>query len=645
MANNFDLILWTDKLDYAPGDTATFTVEGATVGGTIEFQVLHVTDPGADGVYGTLDDTLDAGPDGVTGTADDGYGTTGAGHEPFYVTDGVYEIDAGADGIVGTADDVIIGDQDMTANGIIVTDWYVNPDDSLDETFLLTAEEVEAGADGEFGTADDVYTGGVGTTSFTDGAQGLGAWRNQPGPTLDSWDEGTTIQQANSVYAEDEVIPFRWTIETGNPAPQLQEGVFYTIQLDYAFAGGTTSPDKFFFDYLTSYNATEAADAPFGPGSDLAGFQTGNLSTVAIPVDPNPDIVGQTAGVFDLFNIDSTTVVFGSYTADPVNANQEDRQLTITFTPDDGDGNAGEFVNVGVAWGAHLASQIDYGFENGAASFPGASPQMVVDLDPTTSGDQTNLNINPNAIVAQGQITIIKDALPDDLQDFGFTITGPDGTTIYPSDAQSTSPDNYDDTNGSFTLDDDGDPTDSYPTQLPQEITFFGLTEGVYTITEDVVSGWTLSNITGTETGAEDTTPDDIFAGDTVIVKDVDANGDGTFADAETVLEGDQVVDYRFTITADANNASTDPLTISSISDPTLNAAGVTDAQLLAAAVAANGGVSPIVLNAGESLTFTITDVAVTLDDGTAGQDPYVNTVTVTAADDEGTVATDDRGG
>ena len=111
MANNFDLILWTDKLDYAPGDTATFTVEGATVGGTIEFQVLHVTDPGADGVYGTLDDTLDAGPDGVTGTADDGYGTTGAGHEPFYVTDGVYEIDAGADGIVGTADDVIIGDR------------------------------------------------------------------------------------------------------------------------------------------------------------------------------------------------------------------------------------------------------------------------------------------------------------------------------------------------------------------------------------------------------------------------------------------------------------------------------------------------------------------------------------------------------
>ena len=42
----FDLS--TDKLDYAPGDTALFTLTGVDIGGSVEFQVLHVSDPGAD---------------------------------------------------------------------------------------------------------------------------------------------------------------------------------------------------------------------------------------------------------------------------------------------------------------------------------------------------------------------------------------------------------------------------------------------------------------------------------------------------------------------------------------------------------------------------------------------------------------------
>ncbi len=210
----------TNKTDYAPGETSIITADGFASGSTIVFNVQHVIDPGYDGIWGTTDDTLGD--------------NTGAGHEPWYVTDG------------GT------GDLDGIANGSIQAEWYVNPDDSLNETFLATAQQVDAGTDGAFGTADDVSVGDVATTSFTDGDQGLWAWRNQPGPTLNEWDAGTTIQSSNSIYAEGEVIPFRWTIGTGNPAPQLQEGVTYTIQLDWAYAGGTTSPQKLFFDYLTS---------------------------------------------------------------------------------------------------------------------------------------------------------------------------------------------------------------------------------------------------------------------------------------------------------------------------------------------------------------------------------------------------------
>ena len=128
----------------------------------------------------------------------------------------------------------------------------------------------------------------------------------------------------------------------------------------------------------------------------------------------------------------------------------------------------------------------------------------------------------------------------------------------------------------------------------------------------------------------------------------MDANQDGNFADSETVTEGDQVVDYRFKITADANNASTDALTIDSFNDPTLNAAGISNQDLFDAALAqyqidqADNSLTAIVLAPGEMLTFEIHDVMLTLDDGELGEDPHVNTVTVNASDDEGNQVSDD---
>jgi Ca2+-binding RTX toxin-like protein len=48
----------TDLFDYLPCSTATITASGFIVGSTIEFQVFHVLGAGAEGVYGTLDDTI-----------------------------------------------------------------------------------------------------------------------------------------------------------------------------------------------------------------------------------------------------------------------------------------------------------------------------------------------------------------------------------------------------------------------------------------------------------------------------------------------------------------------------------------------------------------------------------------------------------
>ncbi|MBV7554702.1 hypothetical protein KW841_20375 [Pseudomonas sp. PDM28] len=125
----------TNLKDYAPGSTAIITASGFAAGSTVTLEVDHAVGAGADSVWGTSDDVLDT--------------NTGAGHEPWSVTDG------GA------------GDLDGQVNGSVTTSWYVNPDDSAGATFLLTA--ASAGVDGVIGSGDDAMA----TTSFTDSVLGV----------------------------------------------------------------------------------------------------------------------------------------------------------------------------------------------------------------------------------------------------------------------------------------------------------------------------------------------------------------------------------------------------------------------------------------------------------------------------------------
>lgn len=71
--------------------------------------------------------------------------------------------------------------------------------------------------------------------------------------------------------------------------------------------------------------------------------------------------------------------------------------------------------------------------------------------------------------VQSGSITIVKDALPDDAQDFAFVTTG-----LGLSD---------------FSLDDDADAA------LPNTRTFIGLAAGSYSVAETAVAGWTLTGL------------------------------------------------------------------------------------------------------------------------------------------------------
>ncbi|WP_420643505.1 DUF7507 domain-containing protein [Candidatus Leptofilum sp.] len=93
-----------------------------------------------------------------------------------------------------------------------------------------------------------------------------------------------------------------------------------------------------------------------------------------------------------------------------------------------------------------------------------------------------------------------------------------------------------------------------------------------------------------------------------------------------TINEGGDTATYSFLITN--NSVSTDPLTITSLSDDQFG-------DLLPEAEAANGG--PITLASGESFSFTI-DRDLTLNVG----ETHTNVVTVVGEDDEGSEATDD---
>src|SRR5262245_53074431 len=94
------LVVTTDKADYPPGTTATFTVSGATVGGTVKFAVA--------------DDPLHPGDDGDADI-----------YPVFLVVD-------------GSADDL-----DGVANGTVVVNWQVPSNGDADNATLnLVATDV-----------------------------------------------------------------------------------------------------------------------------------------------------------------------------------------------------------------------------------------------------------------------------------------------------------------------------------------------------------------------------------------------------------------------------------------------------------------------------------------------------------------------
>src|SRR5262245_12518209 len=292
-------VVTTDLLDYAAGETANITASHFTVGSTVEFQVLHVLDAGADGIYGTADDTLDGTLNG-----------SGAGHTPWYVTDGVRVQMAGADGIQGTADDYWWGDLDGIANGAIVTSWYVNPDDSAGATFLLSAKGVDVGADGIAGTGDDVATGEVAMSSFTDTPGSYNLDFKAANPTsyippipfpnvsaIPGATYGTAVPSlAPAQMALGQVVPFEIKI-TVNGLTTPENGV---INFTAGWSTQTTNGNNFGFD------PTKGVINAFIDTSDPANHDPGNNASVSFTWTV---VAGEIQGHFVVSGLDNGDVI------------------------------------------------------------------------------------------------------------------------------------------------------------------------------------------------------------------------------------------------------------------------------------------------------------------------------------------------
>lgn len=296
----------------------------------------------------------------------------------------------------------------------------------------------------------------IATATFTDAGADLDQCGNgtlsSPDPTPcqsnTEWENGN-LGASKSHYYEGDTVPYRMKMSGLSLAS-------HTLAIEW----DTTKSDKHAIDYVTSFDNTVAAD----PCAGVSGCSSS--TTFAIPADPQVTGAGVTpiAGSFRLYGGTITSVSAYSYPDGTGFSGDKSAGISITFTASQS--------NPVLAWGGHIATRGDWGSTNSAVSISG-SPYHMRNEGLDGSGGNQDRSLSAQAVIFPSSITIAKDAVPDNSQDFTYTSTG----GLSPA---------------SFSLDDDGDSTLSN-TQLFSNILVTASGGNSYTITEGIVSGWTVS--------------------------------------------------------------------------------------------------------------------------------------------------------
>jgi uncharacterized repeat protein (TIGR01451 family) len=179
-----------------------------------------------------------------------------------------------------------------------------------------------------------------------------------------AWVNGN-LGPENSHYREGDSVPFRATLTVDNSSSTTHT---LTIQYD------TLQGGKHAYDYLTSYNRTETnADATTGVSPANAG------NCFPIPIDmtilfANPGST-QVPGCIQIWNGAITNIQYG--TMDTTGQ----RSVIVTFTAANS--------TVLLAWGGHIATQVDWGAGNSAGAISGSPYHMrLLSIDDVQLGNQ-----------------------------------------------------------------------------------------------------------------------------------------------------------------------------------------------------------------------------------------------------------------
>jgi hypothetical protein len=305
----------------------------------------------------------------------------------------------------------------------------------------------------------------------------------------ENWINGDLVA-SKSHYGEGESVPYRIRMDnlsTGAPV--------HTVTIEYdALKGG-----KHAIDYLTTWNRTVTDADPCAeihpppttipgcvydssdPGDDATDL---DYDTQSIPTDPyvtagpdgltdppdDVDNITQIPGVFTLYGPDGGSGV-GRITGvtGPTVVSGADRptRYTISFQT--------TVPDPVLAWGGHIATRQDWGITNSAVSISGSPYHMRLrDLD--GSGGNQDHALSAEAVIFPATITIHKDAVPNDPQNFDYTTTN----LVPPLEGT-----------GGFTLDDASpDDADAFSnTEVIDDIKTFD----TKTVTEGAVTGWATS--------------------------------------------------------------------------------------------------------------------------------------------------------
>jgi hypothetical protein len=320
-------------------------------------------------------------------------------------------------------------------------------------------------------------TSGTATTTFTDLAIGTyDQCSNDDGDGYATGDTGCrwingNLQANNSTYAEgDATVQRLWLTD-------FAPGSSHSVTFEY----GTTKGGDHAYDYLTQWDWSENWITLADLCDDIDGCETATETTTGIgndplvpdTIEPNPGGRVFTARGGTLNSATQPALASGSYAAD------SETRITVSFTlPASGpmcETQQGETTcGIAIFFGAHVARTDQWTAHDGttgAGSVEGSPYHVALEFVDGASVGQRDNQMQANTIVANGTIVIVKDAIPNDAQDFSFNLTN--GGTV----------------DEDFLLDDDADGT------LPTSESF-SVPAGAYTaIEENIPAGWSLTNI------------------------------------------------------------------------------------------------------------------------------------------------------